>query len=235
MVAMTELILIRHGETDWNRELRFQGQLDVPLNAIGLEQARRVAERLAREDLHGLVSSDLQRALQTAQAVAGHAQRIAPVQESGLREQHFGIMEGLRAPEVKARHPQVWEQWVRFEADFAFEGGESARRFQARVLAAVQAVAQRHTGRTVAVVTHGGVLDMVYRSARGLPLSGPRQSDIPNAGINRVRLRGGAIEILDWADTRHLADLPPQPVYDQQRLAREWKEASAGTPAADPA
>ncbi|MGY6507293.1 hypothetical protein ACXIU6_22865, partial [Vibrio parahaemolyticus] len=62
---------------------------------------------------------------------------------------------------------------------------------------------------------------MVYRNARGLSLSGPRVSEIPNAGINRVRLQGETLEILDWADTRHLADLPPQPVYDQQRLARE--------------
>ncbi len=71
---------------------------------------------------------------------------------------------------------------------------------------------------TLVVVTHGGVLDMVYRTALGLPLSGPRQSEIPNAGLNRVRLQGEAIEILNWADTGHLTDLPPQPVYDQTRL-----------------
>jgi probable phosphoglycerate mutase len=230
---MTELILIRHGETDWNRELRFQGQLDVPLNAIGLEQARRVAERLAQETMQGLVSSDLQRALQTAQAVAGRLQQLDPVLEAALREQHFGVVEGLRVPDIQAQYPQAWEQWVRFEADYAFEGGESTRVFHARVLAAVRALAQRHPGQTLTVVTHGGVLDMVYRSAMGLPLSGPRRSEIPNAGINRVRLLGEAIEIVDWADTRHLADLPPQPVYDQTRLARERAEASAR--ASDPA
>lgn len=228
---MTELILIRHGETDWNRELRFQGQLDVPLNAVGLEQARRVAERLAQETMQGLVSSDLQRALQTAQAVAGRAPQVLdPVLEAALREQHFGLAEGLCVPDVKARHPQAWDQWVRFEADYAFDGGESTRVFHARVLAAVRALGQRHPGQTLAVVTHGGVLDMVYRSALGLPLSGPRQSEIPNAGINRVRLHGETIEIVDWADTRHLADLPPQPVYDQQRLARERALAQAPVP-----
>ena len=228
---MTELILIRHGETDWNRELRFQGQLDVPLNAIGLEQARRVAERMARESVQALVSSDLQRALQTAQAVAGRLQASDPVADAALREQHFGVVEGLQVADIKARHPQAWEQWVRFEADFSFEGGESTRVFHARVLAAVRALARRHAGQTLAVVTHGGVLDMVYRSARGLSLSGPRVSEIPNAGINRVRVRGEAIEIVDWADTRHLADLPPQPVYDQQRLARERAAAAASNAA----
>ena len=228
---MTELILIRHGETDWNRELRFQGQLDVPLNAVGLEQARRVAERLASEPLHVLVSSDLQRALQTAQAVAGRVQALDPVLDVALREQHFGVVEGLRAPDVKVQYPQAWAQWIRFEADYAFEGGESTRVFHDRVLAAVRALARRHAGQTLAVVTHGGVLDMVYRSALGLPVSGPRVSEIPNAGINRVRLRGEAIEIVDWADTRHLADLPPQPVYDQIKLARERAQAPASDPA----
>lgn len=224
---MTELILIRHGETDWNRELRFQGQLDVPLNAVGLEQARRVAERMAQEPLQVLVSSDLQRALQTARAVAGRVQRLDPVLDVALREQHFGVVEGLRVPDIKVQFPRAWQQWIRFEADYAFEGGESTRVFHGRVLAAVRALARRHAGQTLAVVTHGGVLDMVYRSALGLPLSGPRVSEIPNAGINRVRLQGEAIEILDWADTRHLADLPPQPVYDQTQLARERDQAPA--------
>lgn len=224
---MTELLLIRHGETDWNRELRFQGQLDVSLNATGLEQAQRVAQRLAQESLHGLVSSDLQRALQTARAVAAQVTQLDPVLEAALREQHFGVVEGLRVPEIKARYPEAWARWVRFEADYAFDGGESTLAFHGRVLAALRALAQRHPGQRLAVVTHGGVLDMVYRSALGLPLSGPRQCAIPNAGINRVRLSGSAIEILDWADDRHLADLPPQPVYDQQRLAQAHAQAQS--------
>jgi probable phosphoglycerate mutase len=226
---MTELILIRHGETDWNRELRFQGQIDVPLNAVGLEQARRVAERLAQEAMHQLVSSDLQRALQTADAVAARLRprlQLDPLLEVALREQHFGMVEGMCVPDIKARHPQAWEQWVRFDADYAFQGGESNRQFHARVITAVRALARRHPQQTLVVVTHGGVLDMIYRTALGLPLSGPRQSGIPNAGLNRVRIAGEAIEILGWADTQHLTDLPPQPVYDQQKLARLQPDAS---------
>ena len=64
-----------------------------------------------------------------------------------------------------------------------------------------------------------GVLDMIYRTAMSLGLNGPRQSDIPNAGVNRIRVRDGAVQILDWADVRHLGDLPPQPVYDQKKYA----------------
>lgn len=218
---MTELILIRHGETDWNRELRFQGQLDVPLNAVGHEQARRVAARLAGERVQRLVSSDLQRARQTAEPVGAHPLQpvpLTPELDAALREQHFGIAEGLRVDDIQRQHAQAWAQWVRFDADYAFEGGESTRQFHARVMDAMQALATRHARQTLVVVTHGGVLDMIYRTAKGLPLSGPRQSEIPNAGINRVRLRGETVEIVSWADTAHLTDLPPQPVYDQKKL-----------------
>lgn len=219
---MTELILIRHGETDWNRELRFQGQVDVPLNPTGHEQARRVAVRLAAERVQPLVSSDLIRARQTAAAVAAHGnpvQPLEPVLEAGLREQNFGVVDGMRVADIRQQHAEAWAQWVRFDADYAFAGGESTRQFHARVMAAVQALARRHPRQTLVVVTHGGVLDMIYRTAQGLPLSGPRQSEIPNAALNRVRLQGEAIDILCWADTTHLAGLPPQPVYDQQRLS----------------
>ncbi len=218
---MTELILIRHGETDWNRELRFQGQMDVPLNAMGQQQAQRLARRLASEQLHHLVSSDLIRARQTAEPLGQGAGRPPGLQTqflSTLREQHFGMVEGMRVPDIKRQHPLAWDQWVRFDADFAFAGGESTRQFHARVMFAVYELAQCHPGQVIALVTHGGVLDMIYRTALGLPLSGPRQSLIPNAGLSRVRVREQALEVIQWADTAHLADLPPQPVYDQQKL-----------------
>lgn len=88
------------------------------------------------------------------------------------------------------------------------------------MLAALRGLVLAHAQQTLVVVTHGGVLDMIYRTARALPLSGPRQSEIPNAGLNRVRMEGDAIEILTWADTQHLADMPAQPVYDQTRLVQ---------------
>jgi probable phosphoglycerate mutase len=219
---MTELILIRHGETDWNRELRFQGQVDVPLNAVGHEQARRLGLRLATETLHELVCSDLMRTQQTALPIRqNHLQlsQSSAALDAALREQNFGVIDGMRVDDIKAQHADAWAQWIRFDADYAFTGGESTRQFHARVLAAVRALARQHEHKTLVVVTHGGVLDMIYRTALALPLSGPRQSEIPNAGLNRVRIQGEAIEILDWADARHLADMPAQPVYDQSKLA----------------
>lgn len=221
--GMTELILIRHGETDWNRELRFQGHVDVPLNATGHEQARRLAERLAAERLavDHLVCSDLIRTQQTAapslQALLPQL-RIETLTDSSLREQSFGIVDGMRVDDIKAGHAEAWSQWLRFEADSGMPGGETTRQFHARVMDAMRRIAQQYQGQKVMVVTHGGVLDMVWRTARGTGLAGPRQSDIPNAGLNRVRIDGDAVEVLDWADVRHLADLPAQPVYDQAKL-----------------
>ncbi len=215
---MIELILIRHGETDWNRELRFQGQIDVPLNNTGFEQARRVAERLANESVQQLVSSDLLRTRQTAQAPSLRL-GLAPVMNAGLREQAFGVVDGMRADDIQQQFPHEWARWTAFDADYTFAGGESTRVFHARVMAALRQLAQGGDGRRLVVVTHGGVLDMVYRSAMGLSLSGPRQSVIPNGGISQVRLHGDGLEIVSWAETEHLQGMPAQPVYDQSRLA----------------
>lgn len=216
---MTELILIRHGETDWNRELRFQGQIDVPLNATGHEQARRVAERLAGESVQQLVCSDLLRTRQTAQAPA-QTLGLGAVSDAALREQNFGVVDGMRVDDIKTRYPQAWDRWTAFDADYAFDGGECTLAFHARVMAALQRLAAAGVGQRLVVVTHGGVLDMVYRTALGLSLSGARQSVIPNGGINRVRLTGAGVEILSWAETQHLAGMPKQPVYDQAKSAR---------------
>ncbi|MDA7416807.1 histidine phosphatase family protein [Xenophilus arseniciresistens] len=223
--APTDLILIRHGETDWNRELRFQGHIDVPLNDMGHEQARRLGLRMKGEQVHHIICSDLMR---TQQTTAPAAQQLGlPVQTTvTLREQNFGVVEGMRAEEIQAHHPRAWEEWLQFKADRGMPGGESTREFHARAMAALSSIAREHAGRTVLVVTHGGFLDMVWRTAHALGLDGPRQSDIPNAGINRIRIADAqqpqALQILDWADTAHLLGLAPQPTYDQRRhLAKD--------------
>ena len=222
---MTELILIRHGETDWNRELRFQGQVDAPLNAVGHEQARRLALRLAGETVHHLICSDLVRAQQTASPAALQLD-LRSMTDALLREQNFGVVDGMRVDDIKAQHPDVWAQWVQFQADYAIPGGESTRQFHTRVMDAVRRCVAAHSQQTLVVVTHGGVLDMIYRTARALPLDGPRQSEIPNGGLNRVRIEGDVIDIISWADTQHLADMPPQPIYDQAKLARPESSAA---------
>ena len=220
--GMTELILLRHGETDWNRELRFQGQVDVPLNAVGHTQAQRLAQRLAAEPVHHLVSSDLLRTRQTAQPIlelARTAQSPSLVTDAMLREQNFGRIDGMRVEDIKTQHADVWAGWTQFQSDYAVPDGESTRQFHTRVMDAMHRLAAAYAGQTLVVVTHGGVLDMLYRTVHGLGLNGPRQSTIPNAGYNRVRFDGNRFDILHWADTTHLDGMPPQPVYDQTRIA----------------
>jgi probable phosphoglycerate mutase len=199
--------LIRHGETDWNRRQCFQGQIDVPLNDTGLEQARRMAERLSREPIDALVVSDLMRARQTAAPLA-QALGLTAKLEPALREQAFGILEGMSFDEIRQRHPDEFALWVKQDPDYALPGGaESRRDFHRRVITALREAGRSQAGRRIAVVTHGGVLDMVWRSAKGLPLHGPRECLIPNTGINRVLLRVDAtLDILDWADDAHLRE-----------------------------
>ncbi|ODU09631.1 MAG: phosphoglycerate kinase [Rubrivivax sp. SCN 71-131] len=213
----TQFIFIRHGETDWNRQHRFQGQIDVPLNATGHEQAARLGECLADEAADVLLASDLERARQTAEPLA-RAWGLPVLAEAGVREQAFGVLEGLDFPTIQREHPQLLAQWIQHRADFAPPGGgESQRVFYQRVSAAVQTLATRHAGRRVVVVTHGGVLDMLWRRAHQQPLDGPRRCDIPNAGLNRLRWHAGALIIERWADDAHLAGLPPQPLAQAAR------------------
>jgi len=201
---MTELTFIRHGETDWNLQQRFQGQIDVPLNATGHAQAARLAARLAASPPDLLFSSDLQRARETAAPLA-RAWTLEVLPQPALREQSFGVLEGLDVPTIQRQHPALWAQWLVHRADFALPGGESLRQFHDRVLAGVQALADSHSGRRLTVVTHGGVLDMLWRSAKGISLDGLRDCAIPNTGINRLRWRDGRLFIEGWADDAHLA------------------------------
>ncbi len=221
---MTELLVIRHGETDWNRQHRFQGQIDVPLNDNGLAQAGRLGRRLVDEPVDVLISSDLQRARSTAEAVTqacGLQAQIDPL----WREQGFGMLEGLDVPTIRSRHADLWSSWTRHDADYALPGGgESNATFHARVMRALQAVLLAHAGRRVVVVTHGGVLDMLWRTAHALPLHGARVCDIPNTGINRLRWVDKGLQIVQWADADHLGGLPEQP-STRQTSATEAAQA----------
>lgn len=207
---MLELCIVRHGETAWNRDLRFQGQANVPLNTQGLAQAERVAEALAREPAHRILSSDLDRAVQTAMPLALRFGSV-PRPHRGWREQSFGIFEGLTAAAIRERFPELWAEWVRHDADFAIPGGESPRQVQQRLLTTLQALDQQHDGERLIIFTHGAVLDVLWRTAHGESLSGPRQCAIPNGGVNRLRWQRGQLSVHSWAETDHLEGLPEQP------------------------
>ena len=205
-VTATRLCLVRHGETAWNAERRIQGQLDVPLSSTGHAQARATANWLAQEDFAAIYSSDLSRALHTAEAVA-HLLRLPIGQQVALRERHYGVLQTLTYAEFERRHPQAHARFLAREEDFALPGGgESLLQFAARVNKCIDAIVAAHTGRQVLVVTHGGVLDVLRRRASGKPLSLPRDFDIPNAGLNWLEIDRGRWSIVSWAERGHLAE-----------------------------
>ena len=204
--AVTDFILIRHGETDWNREARMQGHADIALNDLGIAQAEQVATALQAERLHAMYSSDLCRAQDTAAQICAQQTGLQLQLSPALRERHYGIFQGRTLAEVEAEDPAAAARWRQRDANFAPEGGESLPEFAGRIQAWLAQAASAHSGQQICVVTHGGVLDVVWRMAHGLALDTPRAWALPNTGINRLRFNAGAWQILSWAEVGHLQD-----------------------------
>jgi 2,3-bisphosphoglycerate-dependent phosphoglycerate mutase len=201
--GVTRLVALRHGQTAWNAEQRVQGHRDIALDATGREQAERLAAALAGEGIEAIYASDLQRAADTAAATA---RRLGlPVHaNAGLRERCFGVLEGHTHAEIEAHWPEDALRWRRRDLGWAADGGESLPDFSARCIQALTQLASRHPGQTIAVFSHGGVLDMLYRAATHQPLDAPRSWALGNATINRVLFNGEGFVLIGWNDSGHL-------------------------------
>ena len=205
---VTRIVAVRHGKTVWNAEMRMQGQLDTALSARGRWQAERVGEALADEGLEAIVASDLQRAFDTAQAI-GRRSGLAVATDVALRERSFGIFQGSTYAEIDARWPAEAARWRRHDPEFGPEDGETFRAFSARAVAACARIAAAHSGRSIAIVTHGGVLDCLYRAASGIALDAPRSWELGNATINRILYTARGFTLVGWNDAQHLeGELP---------------------------
>ena len=208
---MVEILLIRHGETAWNAEKRMQGHLDIGLNLTGLRQATALGAALRDESLDAIISIDLQRALQTAQAVAAGRNLVVGT-DAGLRERCFGVFEGLLYADLAAAQPEAFCAWKARELDARYPPGvnqaETLREFSARVLATIDRLAATGTHRKVALVTHGGVLECAYRAATGTSLQSERSFDILNASVNRLHWTPAGMQVVAWGDVRHLQEDP---------------------------
>lgn len=200
----TELWLVRHGVTAWNRQRRFQGHRDIGLDGQGHEQAQRLAERLVDSGLVAIHTSDLARARDTAAPAAARL-GIPAVSDAGLRERCYGDFEGRTFDEIETDFPEAFARWQARDPDYLLPGGgESLREFAARCAAAFERIARSYPGARVAAVAHGGVLDVAYRVATGLALEAPRRHELLNASINRLRFEDGRWSLIDWADVAHL-------------------------------
>jgi len=207
MSEATRIIAIRHGETDWNVATRLQGHIDIPLNPTGRWQAESVARALAADPIDAIYSSDLLRALHTAEAIARLTLAGGPAavqRDSGLRERRFGIFEGHTYEAISQQWPDAARRWKIREPDFAPEGGESPRELIQRIRNTVDALASRHLGQQIVLVAHGGVLDMLYRLATGLGVDAARTWALGNTAINRLLWTPQAMTLVGWGDSRHL-------------------------------
>ena len=202
-MTSARICIVRHGETAWNAERRIQGQLDLALNAAGLAQAEAVACALADENFATVISSDLLRARQTAVSFALTA-GLPVTLHTGLRERHYGVFQGHTYEEARLRYPEDYRVFSSRDADFDFGSGESLMAFAGRVRACMEEIAAAGMGKTILVITHGGVLDIVYRMATGMPLVAPRDFPIPNAALNWVERNARGWHLLGWADEHHL-------------------------------
>ena len=199
------LLLLRHGEADWNNEGRVQGHSDTPLNANGIAQARQLAARVAAEEsFAALYASPLARARVTAEIVA-QEYGIAPVLDDRLKEQCLGKFEGLTDTEFEQRFPGALAAWRADPLRSPLPGQEKRDAFQQRVQAFLDDLRARHTdGMRVAVVTHGGTIGMMLATLIGLDIGKRFPFWFDNASLSRVDLSGGRVRLRLLNDTCHL-------------------------------
>lgn len=201
----TRIIAIRHGETSWNLDARIQGHLDIPLNDAGCRQAQKMADSLADEPITAVYASDLGRAWETAQYL-GRSLNLQVDRQPGLRERCFGEFEGRTFAEVEREQPEQAGRWRKREPEYVPPGGESLLALRDRVLEAAQQLAARHPGELIALVGHGGVMDVLYRAATRQDMQAPRTWSLSNTAINRLLWSPEGFSLVGWGDVRHLDD-----------------------------
>lgn len=192
----TTIVLVRHGETDWNRDNRFQGHADPPLNDAGREQARVLAEELRGEPFAALYTSPLRRARETA-AILGPQLALEPRADESLMEVDLGSWSGLTRSEVEARFPVGFARWL--EYGHGWDDGETYEALGGRVVAGLSNIGARHPDMAVLAVTHGGPIRSALAAADGVPFGDVRRSIhvLGNCAVVRLVVRDGTLARLD--------------------------------------
>jgi len=202
----TKLIVIRHGETVSNTEKRLQGHSDSPLSVTGISQSKAVAKRLKNVKFSELYCSDLGRAIQTAELISqqtGHKL----IKDQRLRERNLGIFQGLVKDEIKIKYPEHWKSFHTAGPDYIIPDGESAnQRFQ-RSINCFEEIAQNNFNKSVVIISHGSVLDGLFRYVVGVPIDLPRKMKIWNAGYNEFIFQDGIWLLNTWGDISHLTNI----------------------------
>ena len=202
---MLHLMLVRHGETEWNAQGRYQGQADIPLSSLGRRQANRIAARLAGQNIDAVYASDLRRAWQTAAAIAEN-NGLNVFSEPRLRELKFGILEGLTFDEAQTRYPDMLASWL---DDFQQtpDGAETLDAFNARVASLLNDLKENHDEQVVLLVAHGGSLSEILRVAMGLAREKRWYIEMENASLTELLIGEKYLSLQRLNDTCHLAEL----------------------------
>lgn len=202
---MLHLVLVRHGETEWNAQRRYQGQTDVPLSELGARQAELVAERLVGYEIDAVYASDLKRAWETAQIIAAKSGLII-TSEPRLRELGFGILEGLTFDEAQQQYPKILAAWF---SDFhqTPQGGEPIDAFHVRLVSLLTDLKAKHDEQTVLLVAHGGPLSELLRIVLELSSQKRWYLELENASLSEVLISDDFISLKRLNDTCHLAAL----------------------------
>jgi broad specificity phosphatase PhoE len=200
---MTRILLARHGETDWNREGRWQGHADQPLNATGIAQAKALGRRLAGETIDALYTSDLLRATETAAEVTRET-GLEAILTPRLREVDVGDLVGLDRAEAGRRYPDWYTHW-RAGTDDSYPGGEQFAALRDRALASLDRMAGRHADGTVVAVCHNGIIRAVALHVLGLEAGERRRiAHGPNGSLTVVEQQRGRWTLVALNDSGHL-------------------------------
>jgi len=210
---MTAIILIRHGETDWNREQVFRGRIDVALNEVGVTQARAVQESLKDTEIDGIYSSPLSRAFETA-TIVGENRNVAVRGEEGLIDIDFGAWQGLSHQKVKEEYKDLYETWLAQPDLVTFPDGESLKEVRIRSMESLEEVIKNNPEKTLALVSHRVVLKVLLCTILGLELSRFWYLRQDTCAINRVEYKDGNYFLALLNDTGHLREVQGASVVD---------------------
>lgn len=205
---MTELLLVRHGQTDGNLHGRWQGWDGTPLNQQGEREATLIARRLAQtgEAIVALYASPLRRAWQTAERI-GEALDLSPVSHDGLKEINFGQISGITLDELQERFPDLHKRWAdKTDLAFTFPGGEQRAHFFQRVGEAMKGIVEHHPDQKVVVVAHGGTLRACLVHYLPVEFSQWWTYELGNCSLTRLEVREGQAKLLVLDDRAHLAE-----------------------------
>ncbi|MDJ0661548.1 MAG: histidine phosphatase family protein [Crocosphaera sp.] len=198
-----KLIIVRHGETEWNTQNRVTGQLDSPLTPKGIQQADAIANRLCRFQFSSFYSSDLGRAVQTANIIAEICGKNV-IFDSQLREWNMGIFQGLTVSQMYEKFPQRQKEYYTKNDDYLIPKGESFRQCRNRGSRVFNKMAERHLDETVVVVTHGCLLMSFFEVVLNLPPGNCWRAKLDNANFSSFEYVNGCWRLVVWNDVSHL-------------------------------